>query len=82
MEEILKQKGYKGPIELETLLDWLDSKGIYVEFSIVWDDSGIEKVGIQAHVWFEPYDEPQNSLMMFSYVDTIEFVICYYKDFL
>lgn len=82
MEELLRQKGYSGPIELGSILQWLELKKLYIDFSIVWDNEGINKVGIQAHLWIEPYDAPLNSLKMLSYMDAVEFIICYYKDYL
>lgn len=82
MYQLLKKKGYNGPDNLESMVSWLNTCGIYIDFYTVWDEEGAEVIGYQVYIFLPPYKSTYKSQPYNSYRDALESTLYKLIDYL
>lgn len=83
MYKLLRNKGYKGTENIYEVLQWLETKNIYVDFITVWDEQNpTQAVGKRVQFYCPPYRSVYGSAIMLNYKDAFEFMIFKCADYL
>lgn len=83
MLDLLKSKGYEGQDNLEEILQWLETKDIYLGLSPAFDGDSFELIGYQVTYCFGSNPEVQiESQIHTTYRDALTSMLYQLKDYI